>query len=194
MVWLVVGLPTLVVVAAFATLAIAIRAGGSDALPDDVRRMAQIQTTDLNPDDYAAAHRLSAVLRIGENAIEVLPATGDALRGAAARRGPLLLSLQHPIRAAEDRILLLRPTAQGWRAAVRLDRSHDWRIRLSNSPKGSAANGAVTARPSVDMRIDAGEAAAPRWRLHGRLPKHQGAALLQPALAADSANTTIAPQ
>lgn len=174
MVWLVVGLPALVIVAAFATLAIAIRAGGSDALPDDVRRMAQIQTTDLNPDDYAAAHRLSAVLRIGEDAIEVLPATGDALRETAARREPLLLALQHPIRAAEDRTLQLRPTTQGWRAAIRLDRSHDWRIRLSNAPIPSPG---------------AGVTAAPQWRLHGRLPKRQAAALLQPALAADSTHT-----
>jgi uncharacterized protein len=165
MVWLVVCLPAMVVVAAFATLMVAIRAGGSDALPDEVRRIAQIQTTDLGADDYAAQHRLSAVLRVGADGIEVFTASGDALRDAAMRREPLVLSLQHPSRAAEDRTLRLQPTASGWRSAMRLDSSHDWRIRLAD--------------------VDA------RWRLHGRLPKTGRSALLQPAL--DASAPTMSP-
>jgi uncharacterized protein len=130
MVWLVVGLPALVVVAAFATLAIAIGAGGSDALPDNVNRMAQIQTTDLDADEYAAAQRLSAVLSIGEGMIEILPASGELLKDEAVRKQPLTLRLQHPTRSAEDRELLLQPTDHGWRIAERLDLAHDWRVQL----------------------------------------------------------------
>ena len=157
MVWLVVGLPALVVVAAFATLAIAIGAGGSDALPDDVNRMAQIQTTDLGADEYAAAQRLSAVLSIGEGTIEILPASGELLKDETVRKQPLTLRLQHPTRSAEDRELLLQPTDHGWRIAETLDLAHDWRVQLI--------------------------AADARWRLHGRLPKATRATLLQPALS-----------
>jgi uncharacterized protein len=167
MFWLVWGLPALVMVAAFATLAIAIRAGGSDALPDDVRRMAQIQTTDLSADEFAATQKLSAVLRIsestlGESSIEILPAGGDVLKDERVRAQTLTLSLQHPSRAAEDRALTLRPSGHGWRVAETLDLSHDWRVQIA------AADG--------------------RWRLHGRLLKASRSTLLQPALA-DAAPT-----
>lgn len=169
MVWLVVGLPALVVVAAFATLAIAIRAGGSDALPDDVRRMAQIQTTDLSADEFAATQKLSAVLSIGENtigesSIDILPASGDLLKDERVRAQTLTLLLQHPSRAVEDRALTLRPSGHGWRIAEALDLSHDWRVQIV------AADG--------------------RWRLHGRLPKATRSTLLQPALG--DAHPTVA--
>lgn len=156
MVWLIVGLPALVIVAAFVTLAIAIRSGGSDALPDDVKRTAQIQTTDLGPDAFAAAEKLSAVIRIEEHAIDILPASGELLKTDAVRKRPVRLSLQHPTRAADDRELELRPVAHGWRVDDTLDLSHDWRVQL--------------------VGADA------RWRLHGRLPKATRATLLQPAL------------
>jgi len=156
MVWLIVGLPALVIVAAFVTLALAIRSGGSDALPDDVKRTAQIQTADLGPDAFAAAEKLSAVIRIEERAIDILPASGELLKTDEVRKRPLRLSLQHPSRAAEDRELELQPVAHGWRVEHTLDLSHDWRVQL--------------------VGADA------RWRLHGRLPKATRATLLQPAL------------
>lgn len=178
MVWLIVGLPALVIVAAFVTLAIAIRSGGSDALPDDVKRTAQIQTTDLGPDAFAAAEKLSAVIRIEERAIDILPASGELLKTDEVRKRPVRLSLQHPTRAADDRELELRPVAHGWRVDDTLDLSHDWRVQL--------------------VGADA------RWRLHGRLPKATRATLLQPALetqtsadaraaAAPAAATSAAP-
>ncbi len=165
MVWLVVGLPALVVVAAFATLAIAIGAGGSDALPDDVKRMAQIQTTDLGADEYAATQRLSAVLSIGEGTIDILPASGELLKDEGVRKQPLTLSLQHPTRSVEDRELLLQPTDHGWRVTETLGTAHDWRVQLIG-----------------------GDA---RWRLHGRLPKSTRATLLQPALGEDTARDRV---
>ena len=154
--WLVIALPAAVIVAGFATLYIAIDAGGSDAIPDDVRRTAQIQTTELGPDERAAALKLSAVLSVGEGHIDVLPASGALVDDKALRGKPLRLLLQHPTLAAEDRELKLVPTAAGWRADIALDPKHDWRIQLV--PEGTA------------------------WRLRGRLPAGQRGVLLAPAV------------
>lgn len=77
--------------------------------------------------------------------------------GEFMRDQALRVALHHPTRAAADRTLLLQPTTTGWRIATALDESHDWRVR-------------VTARDGS-------------WRLQGRLPKGQRAALLNPALA-----------
>ena len=165
MLWLIVGLPTAVVVAGFATLAIAIGSGGNDAISDVVRLTAQIQTTELGPDERAAALKLSAVLSVhiadGAHALELLPATGAlfdsaSVEGRALRAQPLRLLLQHPTRAAEDRELRLLPTANGWRVEYALNPGHDWRLQVL--PEGGA------------------------WRLHARLPAGQRGVLLAPAL------------
>lgn len=154
--WLVVGLPALVIVASLATLYIAIDAGGSDAIPDEVRRTAQIQTTELGPDERAATLKLSAVFSVREGHVEVLPASGALVDDKGLRGRPLRLLLQHPTVAAEDRELKLLPTEAGWRADIALDPKHDWRIQLL--PEGSA------------------------WRLRGRLPAGQRGVLLAPAV------------
>ena len=49
--------------------------GGADPVNDPVRRVAQIQTTDLGPDAAAKRLGLSAVLRVEDGVVEVLPAT-----------------------------------------------------------------------------------------------------------------------
>ena len=174
MVWLMVGFPLAAVVAGTATLVIAIRAGGNDASTDDVRRTAQIQTTELGPDERAAALKLSAVLSVhnteGEAALELLPATG-AFVGTAGesrklRAQPLRLLLQHPTRAEEDRELRLLPTATGWRVEHALDLSHDWRLQVM--PEGGA------------------------WRLRARLPAHQRGVLLAPAVGELESAPTVA--
>lgn len=175
MLWLIVGLPAAVVVAGFATLAIAIESGGSDAIPDAVRRTAQIQTTELGPDERAAALKLSAVLSVHSgdsgHALELLPATGAFIDNGSAqsrrlRAQPLRLLLQHPTRAAEDRELRLLPTANGWRVASTLDGSHDWRLQVL--PEGGA------------------------WRLHARLPAGQRGVLLTPAFGGIAADARAA--
>lgn len=74
------------------------------------------------------------------------------------RRAPLQLSLRHPTIAAADLALQLQPTETGWRAKIALDDGHDWKLQLA--PKDGS------------------------WRILGRLPKHQQAARLAPALAA----------
>ena len=164
MVWLMVGFPLAAVVAGTATLVIAIRAGGNDASTDDVRRTAQIQTTELGPDERAATLKLSAVLSVhntdGEAALELLPATGAFVgtpeQSSKIRAQPLRLLLQHPTRAEEDRELRLLPTATGWRVGHALDLSHDWRLQVM--PEGGA------------------------WRLRARLPAGQRGVLLAPAV------------
>ena len=156
MLWLIVGLPAAVIVAGFATLAIAIDAGGSYAIPDDVRRTAQIQTSELGPDERAAALKLSAVLSVRDGHLEVLPASGPLLDDASLRNRPLRLLLQHPTLAAADRELKLTPTTIGWRVDHRLDTDHDWRLQLL--PEGTA------------------------WRLRARLPAGQRGVLLAPSV------------
>lgn len=155
MVWLMVGFPLAAVVAGIATVVIAVRAGGSDAIPDDVRRTAQIQTTELGPDERAAERKLSAVFSVQEDAVEALVATGEFDRAR-----PLKLSLQHPVDAAQDVALVLQPNDRGgWSVGHTLDTGHDWRVQLSD---------------------EAGE-----WRLLGRLPAGQRGVLLRPALGED---------
>lgn len=156
MLWLIVGLPVAVIVAGFATLAVAINAGGSDAIPDEVRRTAQIQTSELGPDERASTLKLSAVLSVRDGFLEVLPASGPLVDDVALRGRPLRLLLQHPTLAAADRELKLMPTATGWRVDHRLDTDHDWRLQLL--PEGTA------------------------WRLRARLPAGQRGVLLAPAV------------
>lgn len=156
MLWLVIGLPALVVVAGISTVVIAIRAGGSDAIPEDVRRMAQVQTAELGPDALAAERRLSLVFSVQEAGLALLPASGEFERDA-----PLRLSLHHPTDAAQDRALTLAPSLDGWRVTAASDAGpfdvgHDWRVVASDADS--------------------------RWRLHGRLPAGQRGVLLRPAL------------
>ncbi len=141
MVWLVVALPAAVIVAGISTLVIAVRAGGSDALPDAVRRTAQIQVADLNPDARAQALGLAVLLRVDGDALEVLPVSG-----AIDRAAPLRLRLLHPTAAVGDRDLTLAPSTRGWRAPHALDGSHDWRLELGSDDAQWRLVGRLSAR------------------------------------------------
>ncbi|MCB1553137.1 MAG: FixH family protein [Xanthomonadales bacterium] len=123
MAWLVWGLPAAVVVAGFATLAIAIRAGGSDATADPVQRMAQVQTTDIEADRVAAARGLAASLRIHGDQLEL------QLLGSASEQA-LTLRLSHPARAEDDRELSLRREGDRWTGRVALPNSAHWQVSL----------------------------------------------------------------
>ena len=125
MIWLIVALPAAVLVAGISTLLIALRAGGDDALPDTVRRTAQIQVADLGVDARAQALGLTALLRVDGDALELLPVTG-----AFDRSAPLRLELRHPTTADDDREFILMPSTRGWRAPHALDGRHDWRLEL----------------------------------------------------------------
>lgn len=122
--WLVVGLPLLTVIGSVIMLVLSVRSG-SDSISDPVKRVSQIQTVDLGPDANARELGLSAVLRVEDGIIEVLPATGTFDKTA-----PLVLRLEHPIRQAADLELELPPVGPGWRISRDLDLGSDWRAQL----------------------------------------------------------------
>lgn len=152
--WLVIALPALAVVAGIGLVVVAVRSGGSDAVPGEVRRTAQMQVADLAPDEAARRAGLRAVLRVDAEAgrIQLLPVAGQFDRGE-----PLQLTLAHPTREARDLVLTLAPEELGWGAATLLEPGHDWTLRLT---PGSGD-----------------------WRLQGRLHAGEQAAVLLPALA-----------
>ncbi len=123
--WLVIGLPLLSIVAGVGLVVIAARSGGADVVSDPVKRVSQIQTADLGPDEAAKKLGLSAVLRVEDGIVEVLPATGRFNTTA-----PLHLVLEHPTRKADDLQLELAPQGPGWRIEQAVDGEHDWVVQL----------------------------------------------------------------
>ncbi|SBV36386.1 FixH family protein [uncultured Stenotrophomonas sp.] len=123
--WLVVGLPLAAVAASVWLLVIAIRSGGADSISDPVDRVLQIQTADLGPDANARELGLSAVLRVEDGIVEVLPATGQFPRDTA-----LQLTLEHPARQANDLDLELLPQGPGWRTEQAIEDGNDWLVQL----------------------------------------------------------------
>lgn len=126
MVWLIVALPLASVVGTVGLITAAVRSGGGDAVADPVRRVAQIQLSDLSPDTQARQRGLSAVVRVDAGRVEVFPTSGDFDPAA-----PLHLSLRHPARADADLLLQLQPTDTGWRARAAPDAGHDWNLQLA---------------------------------------------------------------
>lgn len=122
--WLVIGLPLASMVFGIGLVVIASRES-DDAIVDPIRRTAQIQVADLGPDALAQRRRLSAVLRVDGDAVEVIPVEGDFDRAA-----PLRLSLLHPTHSDSDRALTLARTDVGWRAEEAIDRGSDWNLRI----------------------------------------------------------------
>jgi hypothetical protein len=152
MVWLVFAIPAASVVAAFALLVAAARSSGTDDLvADKVQRTEQTQLADLGPDANARSLGLVAAVHVVGDTIEVLP-----VAGVFDREARLTLALHHPSRADNDRALVLQPTAAGWQGTLKLDRTHDWNVRLTPGDG--------------------------RWRLQGRWAKARPAATLRPAL------------
>lgn len=129
MMWLVIGLPLASVVAGVFLVVVASR-DSSDAVGDVVRRTAQIQVADLGPDARARDLRLSAIVRVDEGYVEVLPVTGDFERDR-----PLRVLLRHPAVAASDIELRAEPAANGWRAQGEVGLENDWKLELM--PEGT---------------------------------------------------------
>ena len=126
--WVVVGLPLAAIAASVALLVSAIRSGGADAIADHVQESGQVQTSNLDPDLHARQLGLSAVVRIQDGVLEVLP-----VRGNFDRMAMLRLSLRHPVRAGLDRDRMLKPDRFGWSASDVLDSSHDWNVQLAST-------------------------------------------------------------
>jgi Uncharacterized protein conserved in bacteria len=157
-VWLVVALVAAAVAGGVTMVIVAGGAGDNDAVPDQVQRTAGAQVADIDADELARQRRLSAIVRIDakRGIVQVLPVSGDF-----DRTRPLLLSLHHPVREAEDRVLDLAASGPGWQAAARIDGSHDWNLLLAPQ----------------DASPEDG-----KWRLRGRLPRGQLAARVAPSL------------
>ena len=64
MMWVVLGIPLASIVAGVGLVVVSVRSGSADAVMDKVDRVSQIQTTDLGPDEAAAARKLSAIVQI----------------------------------------------------------------------------------------------------------------------------------
>ncbi len=126
--WLVVGLPLLSIVAGVGLVIVAVRSGGADVVSDPVQRVSQIQTTDLGPDEAAKKLGLSAVLRVEDGVVEVLPATGRFAPSVS-----LQLVLEHPTRQSDDLRLELVPQGPGWRIEKAVDAEHDWVVQLRDA-------------------------------------------------------------
>lgn len=151
MLWLALALPALTVVAGVVTYFIAAD-GFNDAEPDAVRRVAQVQISDLHQDETAARLGLSAHAAID-------PASGRVRLhiDAIGNDQRLQLHLTHKTQARRDHVVLLTPSADG-----------DW-IGVLPSDHGGAFN--VSLMP-----------ASAHWRLVGRLELNATQLQLAPAL------------
>ena len=152
-IWLVIGIPLLTVIGGFWTLALATRAGESDAVADDVQRTAQVQDRDLGTDLAATRRglRLDLAVAADGRSLVLVQSGGEALP-----RTPLFLQFIHPLHADADRRLPMQPTAQGWQAALPPLADGDWHLEL---------------RDDRDQ-----------WRVVGRWPRAATRATLAPAL------------
>jgi len=126
MVWLAAGLPAASVVAGVMLLVTAVRAGGADEVDAVVQRHAQAQVAELGPDEAARRLQLSALVRVHDGMVEALPVSGPL-----PRQHRLVLVLDHPTDASQDRRLVLEPAANGWIARASLPTGHDWLLRLA---------------------------------------------------------------
>jgi len=155
MVWLMLALPAAAVVAGLSTVVIALRASGDDAVPESVRRTAQMQVADLAADQQAAQRRLRAQLRITRStgAVQV-SVTGDTVLDDR-----LELQLIHPTDGARDAQATLVRSGEVWLGRIDAPLDRSWALALA------AENDA--------------------WRLQGRLPIGQDRVPLEPALAGE---------
>ena len=147
--WLVIALTLAVVGASVWTIRTA--RGPLATTPDDVKRIAQIQTTDATRDRRALELGLRAELELGDFGLR-LHGESDALEAAAV----LQLAAIHATDARRDRRIELRPCgARLWCADGRLPEA---RFRLELAP-ADAAWRIVGARELGQDRV----ALAPAW-------------------------------
>ncbi|MFY8134916.1 MAG: FixH family protein [Aquimonas sp.] len=127
MVWLVIALPMTAVVAGLSTLAIAIRSGSTDAVPDVVRRTLQIQDADIAADRRAIELGLRGEIRFDADtgAIEA------QMLGLDAGTPALTLRLLHAGRASRDLEVRLVQAGEAWHGRVEGAKGQAWNIELS---------------------------------------------------------------
>lgn len=121
--WLVLLLPLATISAGIWTLWLAAGPGATDASPDEVRRMAQVQEAALDADEVAAREGMSARLYLLDDGLRLELAP---LPGTVAPQ----LQLVHPVQARHDRVLGFRPGPDGWRSDDSFAGDIAWRLRL----------------------------------------------------------------
>lgn len=126
MVWLTAGLPAASVVAGLLLVVTAVRAGGADDVDATVERHAQVQLSELVPDEAAQRLQMAALVRLDPGAVEVLPVSGPLPRASH-----LVLTLSHPTDARQDRRIELAPGPNGWQAKATVPVEHDWLLRVA---------------------------------------------------------------
>ncbi len=150
MLWLVIALPAAVIVAGVSTIAIAVSAGGSDAVSDQVRRTAQIQIADLAAEQAALERGIGAELRIDHDTGALHVALNQQADAPAAT---LELQLNHPIDAAQDRQVTLVRSGDGWLGRFDGDLQHDWDLSLMPADREWRLRGRIRGgQPSAELR------------------------------------------
>lgn len=127
MVWLVIALPMTAVVAGLSTLAIAIRSGSTDAVPDVVRRTLQIQDADIAADRRAIELGLRGELNIDAET----GAIAARMQGLGENTPALTLRLLHAGRASRDLEVRLVQAGETWHGRVDGAKGQAWNIELS---------------------------------------------------------------
>ncbi|MDP1696682.1 MAG: FixH family protein [Xanthomonadaceae bacterium] len=155
MVWLMIALPAAVVIAGLSTVVIAVRASGDDAVPESVRRTAQMQVVDLAADQQAARRKLRAHVQVTRStgAVQV------SVSGDNVADNRLQLRFIHATDGAHDALAMLVRSGDGWLGRVDAPLDHPWALILSADDDA--------------------------WRLQGHLPTEHDSALLEPALAGE---------
>lgn len=152
MVWMMIALPAAAVIAGLSTVAIAVRASGDDAVPESVRRTAQVQVADLAAHQQAAQRQLRARLQVNQDTGALqLTMSGDAITD-----GRILLRFVHPIDGKHDQESPLVRSGEVWLGRTEVSLNQPWALTL--------------------LAVD------DSWRLQGRLPRGQDLVELEPAL------------
>lgn len=126
--WLVLGIPAATLLAGLATLRVAAGGSATDASPDAVRRVAQVQQVALDADAAAAREGMSATLHVDDGALRL------ELRPAPGVEAPVL-QLVHPIESDADQVVQFEPGPAGWRHPGTYPDGVAWHLRLS-APDG----------------------------------------------------------
>jgi uncharacterized protein len=153
MVWLVIALPLSSIVAGTSLLGFALATGGDDPVPDQVRRMSQIQLANMDADRHASERGLQGELQID-------PDTGALqlqISGLDSADHALALMFVHPLRAADDRTLPLIRSGSVWLGRFDGELDHAWQLRLSPDHQRWRIEGRLVAeQPQVSLRPRSG--------------------------------------
>jgi uncharacterized protein len=157
MVWLVIALPMSSIIAGTSLLGFAIHLGGADAVPDSVRRMSQIQISDLGADQRALAANMHAELAIDAGTGALRLGVSGQLDGTDADSATMTLLFVHPTEAVHDHRVRLVRAGEHWLGRFEGSLDHDWQLRLAPQDQ--------------------------RWRLEGRIRAQQTTVSLRPRAA-----------